>query len=491
MKCRTTQRPAPDADTSAMDLSQAQTLSSDPVTGDAQLKISEELLDFLYHCPTPYHTVDTVKRILLDQGYEELHESAAWDLRKGGRYFAIRGGSSVIAFRIPKEAGCGKETPVGFMIAASHSDSPSLKVKVNPEMNGNGYIRLNVEKYGGLLMQSWFDRPLSVAGRVVVRDENRIQSRLICIDRDLVMIPRLAIHMDRTQNDGQKINPQNDLLPIWGQEASAGSFLTMIAGEAGCAPEDVLSHDLYLYARGRGTVWGANREFLSAGRLDDLQCGYANLMGFLEADEYAAPERGAGIDSTSPGSFPILAIFDNEEVGSRTRQGADSTFLTDVLHRIGSAFSWNDDQFLAAAANSFMLSTDNAHAVHPSFASKADPTNRPQMNKGIVIKYSAVQKYITDAISAAVFKEICMRAGVPFQEFTNRSDMIGGSTLGNLAMAHFSIPSVDIGLPQLSMHSSYETAGVSDTAYMIRALKTFFSSFIRHEGHAQYTLLTR
>ena len=271
MKCRTTQRPAPDADTSAMDLSQAQTLSSDSVTRDAQLKISEELLDFLYHCPTPYHTVDTVKRILLDQGYEELHESAAWDLRKGGRYFAIRGGSSVIAFRIPKEAGCGKETPVGFMIAASHSDSPSLKVKVNPEMNGNGYIRLNVEKYGGLLMQSWFDRPLSVAGRVVVRDENRIQSRLICIDRDLVMIPRLAIHMDRTQNDGQKINPQNDLLPIWGQEASAGSFLTMIAGEAGCAPEDVLSHDLYLYARGRGTVWGANREFLSAGRLDDLQ----------------------------------------------------------------------------------------------------------------------------------------------------------------------------------------------------------------------------
>ena len=468
-------------------------------TSSSQIQTANALLDFLHQCPTPYHTVATVKRILLEQGYEELHESRVWDLKQGGHYFAIRGGSSIIAFRIPQMR--SDDMSVGFMIAASHSDSPALKVKVNPEMKGNGYIRLNVEKYGGLLMQSWFDRPLSVAGRVVVRDGVRIQSRLISFDRDLVMIPRLAIHMDRTQNDGQKINPQNDLLPIWGQEASAGSFLTMIADEAGCAPEDVLSHDLFLYARGRGTIWGANREFLSASHPDALQCSLANLRGFLDADDCrddAAAEaacetaaRSAGVFSPYPRSIPVLAVFDNEEVGSRTRQGADSTFLIDVLHRIGTALSWNDDKFLASAANSFMLSTDNAHAVHPSFASKADPTNRPQMNKGIVIKYSAVQKYITDAISAAVFKEICTRSGVPYQEFTNRSDMIGGSTLGNLSMAHFSIPSVDIGLPQLSMHSSYETAGVSDTAYMIKALRTFFSSFIRHEGDAQYQLLTR
>ena len=421
-----------------------------------------ELLDFLAKCPTPFHTADTIRKVLLECGYTELGESQPWILSPGGRYFALRGGSSIIAFRIPRT------DPSGFMIAASHSDSPALKIKVNPEMKGNGYVKLNVEKYGGIMLSSWFDRPLSVAGRVVVRVPGGLESRLVRVDRDLVLIPRLAIHMDRTQNDGKALNPQVDMLPLLGQESSAGSFMKIIAQEAGCAPEDILGHDLFLYVRGRGTVWGAENEFLSAPHLDDLQCGFANLKGFLRAGEGA--------------SIPVLALFDNEEIGSRTRQGADSTFLIDMIRRISASLSWDNERLLRAFSRSFVLSADNAHAVHPNYPDKADPVNRPQMNRGIVLKYSAVHKYTTDGLSAAVFKEICRIAGVPYQEFTNRSDIPGGSTLGYISTAHVSVLSVDIGLAQLAMHSSFETAGTSDTGYLERAAEVFFSSSLESDG---------
>ena len=458
--------------------------------------LNEELLDFLYECPTSYHTADTVRRILLKEGYTELAESAPWVLERGGRYFAVRGESSIIAFRLPH---C---EPSGFMIAASHTDSPTMKIKVNPEMAGDGYIRLNVEKYGGLTLQSWFDRPLSVAGRVVVRTERGLASRLISVDRDLLMIPRLAIHMDRKQNEGQALNIQKDLLPIYGLSESAGTFMDLIASEAGCAAEDILGHDLYLYVRGRGTIWGARNEFLSAGHLDDLLCGFADLKGFLAAE---ASEKSPCV--------PVLAIFDNEEVGSRSRQGADSGFLSDILHRICNDLSWgdrsprdmrsnggqlraarsndvqtHDEHFRIMTAGSFMISADNAHAVHPNYPDRADPVNRPALNKGPVIKYNASLRYMTDAVSAAVFKELCRRAGVPCQEFTDRSDIVGGSTLGHQSMTHFSIPPADVGLPQLSMHSAYETAGTADTAYLIEVMKVFFSSSLRNEGRDCFTI---
>ena len=433
-----------------------------PAAGRSTDTINEELLDFLQQCPTSYHSADTIRRILIGEGYEELIESAPWSLTKGGRYFAVRGESSIIAFRIPRSK------PSGFMIAASHTDSPSLKIKTNPEMTGNGYIRLNVEKYGGLIMQSWFDRPLSVAGRVVVRTERGLASRLIRVDRDLLMIPRLAIHMDRQMNDGQGLNLQKDLLPIYGLSDAKDTFKDLIASEAGCSAQDILGHDLYLYVRGRGTIWGAQHEFLSAGHLDDLQCGFSDLKGFISSEE--------------SGSVPILAVFDNEEVGSRSRQGADSGYLSDILHRISDAISLTDEQFRIMTAGSFMISADNAHAVHPNYADKADPVNRPALNKGPVLKYNASQRYTTDAVSAAVFKELCHRAGVPCQEFTNRSDIMGGSTLGHQSMTHVSIPTADVGLPQLAMHSAYETAGTMDTEYMIRVMRTFFSSSLESEG---------
>ena len=432
--------------------------------------LQQELLQFLQNCPSAFHTAHTIRRVLLDAGYEELFEAFPWHLEAGGRYFVMRAESSIISFRIPHDR------PSGFMIAASHTDSPTMKIKVNPEMEGNGYILLNVEGYGGLIMQSWFDRPLSVAGRVVIRTADGLSSRLVNVDRDLLMIPRLAIHMDRTQNDGQKIDMQKDMLPIIGLSSSKGSFMEVIAEEAGCKPEDILGHDLFLYVRGRGTVWGAHGEFISGGHLDDLQCGFADLKGYLASAE--------------ADSIPILAVFDNEEVGSRSRQGADSGFLTDILHRVADALACNDEKFRLLTAGSFMVSADNAHAVHPNYPEAADPVNRPAINKGPVIKYNAAQRYTTDALSAAVFKEVCRRAGVPFQEFTNRSGSRGGSTLGHQSMTHFSIPTADVGLPQLSMHSAYETAGTADTAYMIEAMKVFFSSSLRNEGHDHYRLIT-
>ena len=418
---------------------------------------STALMSFLAASPSMFHAVAEVTKRLRAAGFVELPEESRWEIQPGGSYFTTRNGSSVAAFTVPKD---GFDT---CRIAASHSDSPSFKIKENPEMEVEGqYVKLNVERYGGMLMAPWFDRPLSVAGRVVVKRGDSYEQILVNVDRDLLLIPNLAIHMNRSVNDkGYAYNAQKDMLPLYGLSDAKGSFLKTVAEAAGVEASEILSHDLFLYNRTAPCIWGAQNEFVSAPRLDDLQCAYGTLMGFLRAprEKYLS----------------VYCMFDNEEVGSLTRQGADSTFLYDVLHRCLRGLGKDEETYQQMLAKGFLISADNAHAIHPNHTSEADPVNRPYLNGGIVLKFNASQKYCTDGISAAMFKDVCRQAEVPVQIFTNRSDMAGGSTLGNISNAHVSIRAADIGLAQLAMHSPYETAGVKDTAYLIAAAETFFA----------------
>ena len=415
---------------------------------------AEKLLTFIRKSPTAFHAVDTMKNILAEQGFQELFEKDYWKLIPGGQYMVTRNNSALIAFSIPENA------PRRFHIMASHSDSPTFKIKENPEITvEKAYVKLNVEKYGGMLMSPWFDRPLSVAGRVIVSEKGEIKEKLVDIDRDLLMIPSLAIHMNREVNSGYAYNPQKDLLPLYGTAGTEETFGKTLAEAAGVREEDILSHDLFLYSRTRGAVWGAEKEFVSAGRLDDLQCAFASMEGLLSGEKKK--------------SIAVHCVMDNEEVGSGTKQGAASTFLKDTLLRINSGLGRTYEEYLMSLADSFMISADNAHALHPNYTDMTDPVNRPLLNKGIVIKYNANQKYCTDAVSAAIFKDICTRAEVPFQTFVNRSDMAGGSTLGNISNTQVPVNTVDIGLPQLAMHSPYETAGVKDTYSLIKAAELF------------------
>ncbi|MGN0511007.1 MAG: M18 family aminopeptidase [Lachnospiraceae bacterium] len=432
-------------------------------------KTVEELFSFIEKSPSAFHAVETMRQELENAGYHQLLESESWVLHRGGKYYVIRNGSSIIAFRIPAKGF------VGYQIVASHSDSPSFKIKENPEMEAEGhYVKLNVEKYGGMLMAPWFDRPLSVAGRVIVREQNHLAVKLVNVDRDLLMIPNLAIHMNRDANEGMKYNAQKDMLPLYGSETSKGTFMETIAESAGVEAETIVGHDLFLYNRTKGCVWGAGQEFLSVGRLDDLQCAFASLKGFLQAEE--------------GDSLPVHCVFDNEEVGSGTKQGAASTFLYDTLTRINEALGRTKSQYQQALASSFMLSADNAHGVHPNYSEKACPTNRPYLNGGVVMKFSANQKYTTDGVAAALFREICKRADVPVQSYLNRSDVPGGSTLGNISGTQVALNTVDIGLAQLAMHSPYETGGVKDTEYMIRVMRQFYGTTVREVGYGCYEI---
>ena len=416
---------------------------------------AEQLLAFIEKSPSWFHAINNMKEILSADGFAELKEEEKWEIEKGGRYFVTRNDSSIVAFTIP-ETGF-----TGYRIMASHSDSPTFKIKENPEMEvDNKYVKLNVERYGGMLCAPWFDRPLSVAGRVIVKEGDSFVTKLVDVDRDLLMIPNLAIHMNREVNDGYKYNAQVDMLPLYGDISSKDTFMKTIAKAAGVKEEDILGHDIFLYNRVKGSIWGANEEFVSSSRLDDLQCAFSSLQGFLKGEkkEYVA----------------VHCVLDNEEVGSGTKQGAASTFLYDTLVRVNECLGLSYEEYLRGLAKSFMLSADNAHAVHPNHKEVADPVNRPYMNEGIVIKHSANQKYCTDGVSAAIFKDLCREAGVPFQTFTNRSDILGGSTLGNISNTKVALNAVDIGLPQLAMHSPYETAGVKDTCYLIQAAEKFF-----------------
>ncbi|MCQ2982059.1 MAG: M18 family aminopeptidase [Treponemataceae bacterium] len=434
------------------------------------------MLNFIYSSPSPFHAVALFAGQLEANGFEKLEETQTWNIQAGGKYFVTRNDSSIIAFTVP--AGKAKR----FHIIASHSDSPSFKIKENPEMNAAGCVKLNVEKYGGMLCAPWFDRPLSVAGRIIFRNaEGKLEQKLVMVDRDLLMIPNLAIHMNREANDGYKFNAQKDLLPVLCTAAGAGSgagskgadktaasvLLNIVAESAGVDADAILGHDLFLYNRQEGTFWGASEEFIASPKLDDLECAYASMQGLVAAS------RG---NTACADTINVVAVFDNEEVGSGTKQGADSTFLEDTFERVAECLEMKRSELLAAYAGSFMISADNAHAVHPNYAEKADPVNQPKINGGPVIKYNAAQHYCTDGVSSAVLKDLCSKAGIPFQTFTNRSDVAGGSTLGNISLSHVSMNAVDIGLPQWAMHSPYESAGTADVLMLKTLSETFFRS---------------
>lgn len=424
-------------------------------------RCAKEMLEFIEKSPGCFHAVANVKDILSKKGYVELSERDDWSIEPGRGYYVTRNDSSVIAFRLPeKKTGI----PEGFHIVAAHSDSPSFKIKESPENTvENHYVRLNTEKYGGMILSTWLDRPLSLAGRVVVRSKEGIVTKLVNIDKDLLVIPNVAVHMNRDMNKGFEYNPQVDMLPLFADGSEGGKkspLMKRVARAAGVKQEEILSHDLFLYTREKGRILGENGEFVLSPRLDDLQCVFSAVKAFSETE----PERYVS----------VCAILDNEEVGSATKQGADSTFLEDTLWRICESLGYTKSGYLRLIAGSFLISADNAHAVHPNHPEKADPTNRPYLNEGIVIKYHGSQRYATDAVSAARMKELCRRAGVPSQSYANRSDIPGGSTLGNISTAHVSVSSVDIGLPQLAMHSAVETAGVKDTKYAVDVLKVFY-----------------
>ena len=427
-----------------------------------------ELLAFIENSPSPFHAIETISDRLDNAGFTRLYEQDDWKLEKGKGYYVCRNYSSVLAFRIP-------ETGVqAFNIVASHCDSPTFKIKENPQITSGPYITLNTERYGGMIMSTWMDRTLSVAGRLIVREGSTYTQKLVNIDRDLLIIPNLAIHMDRTMNDGKKFNPQVDMLPLYGLKEDAEGFLAMVAKEAGVKEEDVIGHDLFLYNRQKGTVLGANDEFVCSAKLDDLQCAFASMKGFIAQEDVKA--------------MSVLAVFDNEEVGSSTKQGAASTFLFDTLTRVVKELGGDENTYRKALAHSFMISADNAHAVHPNQPGIADPTNRPAINKGVVIKYNANQRYTTDAISAAVFKGLLNDLNISFQTFANRSDIMGGGTLGNISNTRVALNTVDIGLPQLAMHSAYETAGVKDTEDFIRICEAFYGMKLNKVEDDKYTV---
>ena len=425
------------------------------------------LFEFLKAAPTAFHAVEALCGLLKEQGFLPLQECKPWEVIPGGKYYVTRNRSSVIAFTLPAEK------PDSFHIVASHSDSPTFKIKENAELTvRDKYVQLNTERYGGMIFSSWFDRPLSVAGRVLYKDETGLHTKLVKIDRDLLMIPNVAIHMNREVNNGYKYNAQVDLMPLYGDITAKGSFRKLIAEACGIEEEAIVGNDLYLYNRMPGTVWGANNEFLSAPQLDDLECAYASACALKDL-----PDQG---------HVNVCCVFDNEEVGSGTKQGADSTFLSDVLERIASCLHMDAEAYRMALSASFMLSADNAHATHPNHPEYADQLNQVEMNKGIVIKFNANQKYTTDGVSAAVFHQICKDADVPVQHFANRSDLPGGSTLGNISGAHVSINTLDIGLAQLAMHSCYETAGVKDLNWMIQGMHAFYASKITAQADGEY-----
>lgn len=424
-----------------------------------------QLFDFIQCSPTASHTAATVRAMLVQAGFTQLLESQPWDLQPGGRYYTTRGMSSLIAFQVPKA------DFHGFSVIAPHGDSPCFKVKESPELRVDGqYTKLNTEVYGGMQLALWTDRPLSVAGRLAVRTETGVKGVLCDIRRDLLLIPGVAIHMNRGVNEGVKLDPQKDTLPLLG--GSQAELKKLVAENAGVAPEDIFSWDLYLYSRAQGTVFGAEKEFLAAPRLDDLECVFAAAKAFLAGENRE--------------NVTVLSLFDNEETGSLTRQGADSPFLSEVLERISLSCGKSREEHLRAIASGFMLSADNAHAVHPDSPEKSDPTNRCYLNGGVVVKHSP--RYASDALTAGLFQRICQKAGVPVQVYYNNSKIPGGGTLGNLSGSHVALPTVDIGLAQLSMHSPYETAGAKDLDYMVWAMQAFYESVITQTGREEYAI---
>ena len=421
------------------------------------MEILKDLMNFLDSSVTMFHAINECEKVLKDSGYIYLPENEKWNIR-AGKYYTKRNSSSLIAFDIANG-------DYHFQISAAHSDSPTFKLKDRPIIESNGYLKLNVEAYGGMIDATWLDKPLTLAGRVMVDTGCGIETRLLYIDKDLLIIPNVPIHFNREINKGFAFNNQVDMLPVFSAgNLSEADFDKMLAKELGVKPEAILAKDLYLVNRQKAAVIGYDNELISSGRLDDLECVYTSLLGFIEA--------------TNNDHINVFAVFDNEEVGSVTKQGAMSTFLVSTLNRINKALGKSDEDYYRAIAKSMLISCDNAHAIHPNHPELFDVKNRPILNKGIAIKESANQKYTTDAFSRAVLKKILDKNNIPYQTFANRSDIIGGSTLGNLSNTAVSMNAVDIGLPQLAMHSAYETAGAKDVEYAIEALRAFFETNI-------------
>ena len=421
------------------------------------MEILKDLMNFLDSSVTMFHAINECEKVLKDSGYIYLPENEKWNIR-AGKYYTKRNSSSLIAFDI-------ENGDYHFQISAAHSDSPTFKLKDRPIIESNGYLKLNVEAYGGMIDATWLDKPLTLAGRVMVDTGCGIETRLLYIDKDLLIIPNVPIHFNREINKGFAFNNQVDMLPVFSAgNLSEADFDKMLAKELGVKPEAILAKDLYLVNRQKATVIGYDNELISSGRLDDLECVYTSLLGFIEA--------------MNNDHINVFAVFDNEEVGSVTKQGAMSTFLVSTLNRINKALGKSDEDYYRAIAKSMLISCDNAHAIHPNHPELFDVKNRPVLNKGIAIKESANQKYTTDAFSRAVLKKILDKNNIPYQTFANRSDIIGGSTLGNLSNTAVSMNAVDIGLPQLAMHSAYETSGAKDVEYAIEALRAFFETNI-------------
>ena len=426
----------------------------------------QALMEFIERSPSPYHGTAQAARLLEEAGFRPLEEHERWELTPGQGYYVTRNQSSLIAFRLPRQR------VERWLLTAAHSDSPTFAVK-NEELEGDKhYLRLAVEGYGGMNRASWLDRPLTVAGRVLVATQTGAESRLVYLDRDLLIIPSLAIHMQRDVNKGHDYNPQKDMQPLYG--LTGGKPLTqLLAEELGVDRGALLAWDLVLAPRQKPGLLGPEGELFQAPRIDDLACAWACLEGLCTAKG----QEGAG---------QVYCLFDNEEVGSGTRQGALSTFLPDVLERIASCLGMDEQQRRMALAGSMLLSADNGHAVHPNFGEKSDPANKVYPNGGVVVKYSANQKYTTNALTAGVFRAICQKAGVPVQTFANRADEPGGSTLGNLLGQQVSIPMVDIGMAQLAMHAAVETAGSRDPDWLAAACAAFYESPLTRTGDGSY-----
>lgn len=428
----------------------------------AQQKFSEGLLQYLNDSPTAYHAVENAAEILKKNDFQELRETEEWSLDRGGRYFVVKNHSCIIAFTV----GDGGLAEEGFRIIGAHTDSPGLKIKPGAcTVTPDGYVKVNVEVYGGAILSTWFDRPLALAGKVIVKKGRSLKEKLIRIDKPVLMIPNLCIHFHREVNDNCSYNKQTELLPLLSMKEEGvekGDYLlNLIEKETGIGKADIRDYELFLYEYQKGIFTGENEEFISASRIDDLSMVYAGLTALTESKDLG-------------NSYRVFAAFDNEEVGSTSAQGANSGFLMHILNRICKNLELTEEGFFQAVANSTSISADTAHAVHPNYSDKHDPECRPVLGGGPVIKYSASQRYSTTALSAAYFMEACERAGVPCQRFVNRNDIAGGSTIGPAISSLTTIPTVDIGLPMLAMHSIREFGAVTDNVYTMLAFQAYY-----------------
>ena len=428
-----------------------------------ELEFAQNLIDYIYDSPTAFHAVAKAKEDLCKEGFVEIKEEEKWNLEKGGKYFVTKNDSALTAFVVGK----GEIEKNGFKIIGAHTDSPSFRIKPAPEMVvDNVYVKLNTEVYGGPILNTWMDRPLAIAGRVTLRDKNILypETKLVNIKKPIMIIPNLAIHMNREINTGIELNKQKDTLPLLSMvstELEKNNYLmSAIAKELSVDYKQIIDFDLFLYEYEKGSIIGLNDEFISSSRLDDLAMVHAGIR---------ALSRAPVVEATN-----VMVCFDNEEVGSSTKQGADSNMLVDILERITISLDKNREDFLRAITKSFIISADNAHALHPNSPEKNDPTNKPYMNKGPVIKINANQSYTTDSNSDAVYELVCEKAGVPVQKFANRSDARGGSTIGPISSTHLNIRSVDVGSPTLAMHSIRELGGVIDHFYVAKSFEEFY-----------------